>query len=116
LQIISSLVAPQVIPRSSFIVHPFLRSATLNVTVPGFDSIDQSTAPIQFRLRWSKPLGTHANDGLAVVTGTIRRGGLAIALGNEIVWNKWGSESFPWAGLWFCAFDESGQPGCFGQV
>jgi hypothetical protein len=96
------LTAPLPIDDSAFTVAPANTSADLNVTVPGFDPFDQSTAPLTINLHWSAPQGSSLPDGLAVVTGTLTRGSLVIVLDNSITWNRWGSDTFPWAGLWLC--------------
>jgi hypothetical protein len=116
LQGITGLVEPVAIGKSAFVVEPGYTGADLNVTVDGFDFLDQSNAPITFDLHWSKPPGSHLPDGLAAVTGTIARGELVINLDDSTTWNKWGSADFPWAGLWLCRFAAASQPHCLGQA
>jgi hypothetical protein len=107
-----SLISTDVvaIDESAFTVSPDLEGADLNATVLGFDSVDQTESPLTFNLHWSSQ--GNFSDGTAAVTGTITRGSLIIVFDNSITWNRWGSESFPWAGLWFCAF----HGGCIGQA
>ena len=116
LQLISGLVEPAVIDKSAFVVSPANTGADLNVTVPGFDAVDQSESPLTLSLHWSQPDGSYLTDGLAAVTGTLTRGSLVIVFDNSITWNKWGSGSFPWAGLWLCRFAAGSHPACLGQV
>jgi hypothetical protein len=113
---ISPLVAPMAIDASDFIVSPTLDSADLHITLPPEDLVGVTT-PVTLSLHWAS---THAvGDGSATVTGTLTSGSFNFVLDNSIVWHPWGSDSFPWAGLWPCRFAPTRPsrhaPGCIGQ-
>jgi hypothetical protein len=100
------------IDASDFIVSPTHDSADLNVTLPAEDS--SLGTPATVSLHWAS---THAvSDGSATVTGTISSGSFSFVLDNSIVWHPWGSDSFPWAGLWPCVNSPiTENPGCIHQ-
>jgi len=53
---------------------------------------------------------------LTTVTGTISSGSFSFVLDNSIVWNPFGSASFPQAGLWHCINSPINEkPGCIHQ-
>jgi hypothetical protein len=103
------------IDESAFVVHPGGTGADLDVTLEGFDTVPQSFVPITLDLHWEDLDGVAG--GLADVTGTMSSPNVVVVLDDSIVWNRWGSDSFPWAGLWFCVFanPRTGGPGCVGE-
>ena len=91
-------------------------TARLNLTVTLFEGVTQSDVPVSVDLRWDLKHSSPV-DGEAVVTGQLTGPNFTTVLGPEISWNRWGSETFPWAGLWLCIFTpHDGLPGCIGQV
>jgi hypothetical protein len=102
---------------SGFTVVEGGKSADLNVTFDGYDFVLDRPTTITVAFHWESPT-SYPNDGIAGVTGTITSdSGFSAVLNDSIVWNRWGSELGPWAGLWRCVFARGrGSPGCLGQA
>jgi hypothetical protein len=113
---ISPLFAPIPIDASYFIVSPTYDSADLDVTLPAEDLVGV-TAPVTLNLHWASTKAV--SDGSASVTGTLSSGSFSFVLDNSIAWHPWGSDSFPWAGLWPCRLaptrPSQHAPGCIHQ-
>jgi len=101
-----------VIDASDFVVSPARDSGDLSVTLPAEDS--SLGVPATVNLHWAS--AGAQSDGSATVTGTISSGSFSFVLDNSIVWNPFGSASFPQAGLWHCINSPINEkPGCIHQ-
>jgi hypothetical protein len=104
------------IAESDFVVLGHGETGRLRLTTPLFDSVAQSEADASFDLRWDLKNGL-PSDGEAVVTGRVTGTSFTTELLPSLTWNRWGSETFPWAGFWKCRFmPPNGEPGCIGQT
>lgn len=116
--VVTPVTNPIVIDDSAFVVSPSHDAADLRVTIDGWNSVSQSVQPLTLALHWAST-GVEPSDGSARVTGTMNSGDLVATLDDPIVWNRWGSNSFPWAGLWLCRFSaepsDAPTPGCLRQ-